>query len=333
MRFAGQNEDAAAGGRWRGLVAVVAAIGLVVLSGCATQRGRRAPVSYTTASWSYGRAQGRKISTAHYDIYTTLRDEVLLGALPGFVEAAYENYQQLLPSTRQVDERMKVYLFATRGQWERFTRRFTGSRSKLFLKVRNGGYSERGVSVIEYVAHQITFPLFAHEGFHQYVYHYVNSQIPSWLNEGLAVTCEGQRWGMHGLKAFEAEYNPRRRNDVTAALVSNRLHSLRRLLETHPGEVIEGSNRSVVTYYAQVWSLILFLREGADGKYATAFERLLSQLDEVDIAQYARAAHIWSDRKRFSFGEALFRSFISEDLDTVEREYFEFMRERFLGRG
>lgn len=44
------------------------------------------------------------------------------------------------------------------------------------------------------------------------------------------------------------------------------------------------------------------------------------------------AAHIRSDRRSFNFGEALFRNFISEDVDTVEREYFDFMVRRFLGQ-
>ena len=227
---------------------------------------------------------------------------------------------------------MKVYLFASRGQWEAFTRRFTGSRAQMFLKVRNGGYSERGVSVIEFVANSVTFPLFAHEGLHQYLHHYVQARIPAWLNEGLAVACEGQRWGDHGVKEFDQWFNPKRRNDLAAALVSNRLHALRTLLETHPGKIVGGSSQSVAAYYGQVWALVLFLQEGEKGKYAADFWRLLGALDEMKLEQYARAAHVWSDRRSFNFGEALFRSFISEDIDAVQDEYFAFMRERFLGK-
>lgn len=318
--------------RWIRSTAVAALVfALAGLSGCATQKPRE-PVQFESEAWKYGSHAGHKLTTEHYEIYTTLRDDVLINALPDFVEAAYDNYCTLVPPTREPEERMKVYLFATRGQWEAFTRRFTGPRATVFLKVRNGGYSEQGVSVIEYVAHQITFPLFAHEGFHQYLHCCVNEQIPSWLNEGLAVYCEGQRWGTYTLKEFDPWYNPKRRNDLAEALISNRLHRLGELLETDAGRIIEGSDKSVAAYYAQVWALMLFLREGADGRYAAGFQRLLGELGNADLPQYARAAHIWSDRETFNFGEALFRNFISDDLETAEREYLAFIRERFVGK-
>jgi hypothetical protein len=236
-----------------------------------------------------------------------------------------------VPPAHEAEGRMKVYLFASRGQWESFTRRFTGPRAAIFLKVRNGGYSEQGVSVIEYIAHQVTFPLLAHEGFHQYLHHYVNEQIPSWLNEGLAVYCEGQRWGTSQLKEFDPWYNPKRRNDLAEAVVAGRLHPLRELLETDAGKIIEGSDQSVGAYYSQVWALMLFLQNGVNGKYAASFQRLLGELGKADLRQYARTAHIWSDRESYNFGEALFRSFISDDLETAEREYVAFIRERLVG--
>lgn len=302
-----------------------------LLGGCG-QSDKRAPVSYESESWRYGRSEGHKLTTEHYEIYTTIDDEVLLDSLPDFVEAAFANYQGLAPSSHVPDERMKIFLFASRSHWESFTRRWTGPRSETFLMIRNGGYVERGVAVIEYVAHQITFPLFAHEGWHQYLHYYVQPGIPAWLNEGLAVYCEGQRWGFEGIKEFDPWYNPTRRNQLADAIQRSRLHSLPRLLETHPGEVIHETSQSVSTYYAQVWALMLFLRHGADGKYAEGYQRLLSRLSEVDLQQHARAAQIWSEGRGSSYGEALFRSFISEDVDTVEREYRAFMRERFLGK-
>jgi len=302
------------------------------LAGCGGPK-QRPPVRFESESWTFGSAPGYKLTTEHYQIYTTLRDQVLRDALPGFVEAAFENYARLVPSTRTPAGHMKVCLFASRPQWEAFTRRFTGPRAEVFMYVRNGGYSEHGVSVIEYVAHEITFPLFAHEGFHQYLYHYASAKVPAWLNEGLAVCCEGQRWGSVGIKEFDPWYNPLRRNDLAAALAGNRLHSLRRLLETDAGRIIQGTDQSVATYYGQVWALTLFLRDGANGKYAAGFQRLLSSLSTADVEQHARASYIWSERPSFNLGEDLFRSFISEDLDTVAREYQDFMRTRFLGRG
>ena len=184
---------------------------LIGLGGCAAQKPRGAGSNSSPSRGSTPSRPGHKLTTAHYEIYTTLRDEVLVNALPDFVEAAYENYPaSSCPPVQEPDERMKVYLFATRGQWEGFTRRFARGRvPPSFLKVRNGGYSEQGVSVIEYVAHQITFPLFAHEGFHQYLHHYVGtSRFRAWVNEGLAVYCEGQRWGSYPAQGVRPVVQP-----------------------------------------------------------------------------------------------------------------------------
>jgi len=285
---------------------------------------------FQSEPWTFGGAAGYKLTTAHYEVYTTLKDQVLVEALPDFVEAAYENYTRLVPPNRNPQQRMKVYLFVSRPQWEAFTRRFVGRRADVFLRVHHGGYSDRGVSVIEYVAHEITFPLLAHEGFHQYLYHHVGSKIPAWLNEGLATCCEGQRWDAYGIREFDPWYNPGRLNHLAAGLAAGRLHPLGKLLAIDAGQVIEDTGQSVASYYAQVWALILFLREGAGGKYAPGFQRLLNALNQANIEQYAKAAHIWSDRPSFNFGEDLFRSFISDDLETVEREYLDFIRQRLV---
>ncbi len=303
--------------------------GAALVAGCAAQE-QRAAVAYTDEAWTFGRTTGHKLTTDHYELYTTLTDPVLVAALPDFVERAYARCRTLLPPVKEPQERMRIYLFATRGQWEAFTRRFTGARAETFLKVRNGGYSERGVTVIEYVSHAVTFPLLAHEGFHQYVHHYVREEIPPWLNEGLAVWCEGQRWGMYALKEFDPWYNPSRQNQLIESLQGGHLHPLRRLLETHAGRIIEGSSRSVLTYYAQVWALVLFLQEGEGGKYAADFRRLLDDLGRPELLERARAGFIWSDRGDFNLGEAVFRAYIRDDIAAVEREYVNFLRARFL---
>lgn len=305
---------------------------VLALSGCVASKPRP-PVEFQSEPWTFAQVPGFKLTSAHYVVHTTLRDPVLREALPGFVEAAYENYTRLVPPARTPPERMQVFLFAGRHQWEAFTRRFTGPRAATFLQVRNGGYSERGVSVIQYVSHEVTFPLFAHEGFHQYLFKCVPTPVPPWVHEGLAVCCEGQRWDDHGIREFDPWYNPSRRNELAAALIGDYLHPLRRLLETDAGHIISGSNRSVGAYYGQVWALVLFLREGEGGKYAAGFQRLLASLSAADAEQSARAAHIWSDQRDFNYGRDLFCNFISADLETVEREYVAFMRARFLGPG
>lgn len=302
---------------------------LLATAGCAS-RSDLPPVQYDIANWKFEGAEGREITTDHYLIRTTLTDEALLGSLPELMERAFEYYRSLVPPSHEPRERMTVYLFATRAQWMRFTIDFTGPRAKMFLQIRNGGYSENGVTAIQYVAHQTTFPIMAHEGLHQYLHHYVNPNIPAWLNEGLAVICEGQRWTSSGLVGFDPWYNPRRRNTLAEAVFNKRTFPLAQLIETHAGRILNETTSRVGTYYAQLWALLLFLREGEGGKYAAGFQRLLESVGNYDLEQFARVAHIWSEGRRYNYGEHLFRCFITEELDTFEQEYLAFLRERMV---
>lgn len=307
----------------------------VFAGGCAGPR-KNTPVledvRFEIKPWRYQGRPGRLLRTEHYEIYTTLSDDVLLAAIPQAVETAYSFYRQLVPTAREPGERMKVYLFAHRSEWASFTRRLAGPRAATLLKVRRGGYSERGVSVIEYVAHSVTFPLLAHEGFHQYLHCCVNRRVPAWLNEGLAVLCEGQRWSDSGLKEFDPWYNPARRNALAETLLRDELLPLDELLRVNAGHVIGESTRRVKAYYGQLWALTLFLREGQDGKYAEGFGRLLESLGSRELEPLARVAQVRSRHPATDFGRAVFCSFISDDLETVEREYVAFMRQKVLGQ-
>ncbi len=303
-------------------------------AGCASSRNATPvleDVPFETTAWQYRGHAGHRVTTEHYEVYTTLSDEMLLASLPQAMEAAYLYYRRLVPTIGEPEQRMRVYLFARRSEWADFTRRFAGPRAKTLLKVRRGGYTERGLAVMEYVAHSITFPLVAHEGFHQYLYHCVDRRVPAWLNEGLAVLCEGQRWGDVGLKEFDPWHNPPRRNTLAEALLRNELRPLDELLQINAGHVVGETTRTIGTYYAQLWALMLFLQEGQEGKYAPGFTRLRDTLASQDLEPFARAAHVRSGAHTFSFGRELFCNFISDDLETMQREYFAFMRQKILG--
>jgi hypothetical protein len=306
----------------------------LLAGGCASSE-RRTPaledVTYEIDRWAYAGHPGRQLTTHHYEIYTTLNDEVLLKAVPQVVESAYLYYRELVPSARAPNQRMKVYLFARRDEWANFTRHFAGPRAKTLLKVQRGGYMERGITVAEYVAHSITFPLLTHEGFHQYVFHCVPGRMPAWLNEGLATICEGQRWSNAGLKEFDPWHNPGRRNALAEVLLRDEAFPLGKLLEINAGDVVGGSTRAIGAYYAQLWQLMLFLNEGQEGKYAESFARLLDAIGSQDLEAFARAAHVKSTHSTYNFGRDLFCAFISDDLEAVEREYVTFMRRKILG--
>jgi hypothetical protein len=291
-------------------------------------------VPFERQAWSYRGHPGFRLTTEHYELFTTLQDELLIETLPELMETALAYFRQLVPAARRPDARMPVYLFATRNEWADFTRRFAGPRAEVFLQIINGGYSERGVTVIKYTAHQTTFPIMAHEAFHQYLHHYVSPWVPAWLNEGMAVVCEGQRWSGQRLRRFDPWHNPARANLLAEALLRHELFPLSELLATNAGRIIQLPSRQVGIYYAQLWAWVLFLREGQEGRYAARFADLLSRLDDLGpdgLDPPTAPADDESARKAASLGEALFRSFVSDDLETVEREYREFIRQRVIG--
>lgn len=310
------------------------ACALLALTGC-TQTEKPSPVvlrpSFERSEWKYQRAPGAVIQSEHYEIYTTVRDSDLQDTLPQVMESAFNYYREIVPTAKAPTERMKVYIFAKRSEFESFTRRMAGMRAEVLLKVRNGGYSEGGISVIEYVAHEVTYPIMLHEGFHQYLHHYIHPGIPAWLNEGLAVLCEGHRLGGSGVAGFAPDYNPTRRNALAEALIRDKeLFPLEELLRINAGHVVGGSRRKIDAYYAQVWALMLFLMQGEDGRYVPAMRKLLDTLGREDVEPYATAAHAATPSEPYSFGKGLFQAFIATDIEAVDREYRRFMRQEIL---
>lgn len=312
----------------RKLTAAIPCVFLIFAAGCADRRKPDFVAHDATAvsnEWSYNGKPGTRLDTAHYEIYTTLADKNLIAALPRVAETCFNYYRSLVPPAREPTTRMKMYIFAARRDWEMFTRRNMGPRAAVLLKIRAGGYMENGVSVIEYIANQTTFPILAHEGFHQYLHHIGASHVPAWLNEGTAVLCEGQRWDDQGIREFDPVLNPARANALATAISRKELIPLRELLHINAGHVVGESNRRIATYYAQVWALVRFLREGEKGNYAAAFQDLMNRLPGEDSELRARAAHVGSPEAEYSFGRELFRAAISADLDGVEQEYRAFV--------
>lgn len=303
------------------------AVFLCLSAGCATHEA----ITYDQERWTFAGAEGSQLTTDHYVIYTTVDDGYLVSTFPTFVEAAYREYASVLPPAHDPNERMPVYMFATRGQFLRFTQERFPARAVMLGRVRNGGFSHDGVSVIQYVTHGTTFPLLSHEGFHQYVHHCIPNRLPAWLNEGLAVQFEGHRWRGDRRVRFDPEWNDIRRQSLQDRLFSDRVIPLRVLLRTHAGEVLSNSPPGGISgYYAQIGALVGFLRE-RDGPYAEEFSALLQALREPGIESRARAAYISSDAgEPYSYGEELFRAFIDSDVSRAEAAYVRYMRRTAL---
>ncbi len=286
------------------------------------------PVATTEADWTYGRTTGRKISSPNYVLYTTCTRDQFVRALPRFLESCFDEYQKLLPTSNPPSQPLDTYLFCSRSDWERFTKEFSPARFATYKRIRRGGYSERGITVSHYSSQRGTLSILAHEGLHQYLEVTGRSRIPAWINEGLACYFESFDF-VDGVPQFDPRRNTLRSPFLREALVRDALIPLRDILETNAGAAVHGDTNHVRSYYAQEWSLVLFLLDdSAPSNYRAGFRNLLNDLGSDDLRSRAEAvmnANRVSGQPQVSPGEAVFRAYVTDDLDQFEADYRAFL--------
>ncbi len=288
----------------------------------------RPPIHVDKQDWPAGGPTGKRLITEHWDIRTTIRDEGFLDLLPEFMEATYRQYDKLFPNMEKKDQRpLRVFLFQTRGEWDAFSVRLFPHKARVYRKIRQGAYCEKDMPVAYYLGRARTLSVLAHEGLHAYVYRYFRGHLPAWLNEGLATYCECFEYTEDGPK-FTPKRNEFRLNSLRNALGAKTLIPLRELLGTHAGKVIQGTTPGVYAYYSQAWALMVFLRYGENGKYSRRFDGLLEDLGterlRISAGAYVAATRA-KDGGTIPFGEAVFRKYITEDVDSFEAAFKKFL--------
>ena len=302
------------------LVSCVAVL-LMWAAGCTTA-DRTPPVTVTRADWSFDGVPGRKLTTTHFDIYSTLTDAPFEKALPGFLEAAHRQYAALLPPSDTTD-RLQTYVFANRRQWDAFTRRRFPQRYRVYRQIGSGGFANGNVCVAYYLRSRApTLAVLAHEGMHQYFAHHFKGPLPAWINEGLACYCESYDLP-GGTPRFTPRHNTFRINALREALALDALIPLDEMLATDAGKVIvNGQSRRIKTYYAQAWAMVLFCRDGGNDTYAAGFERMLGDITTGRLQRVARANQISSPgASQTSYGKAVFRAYITDDLPAFDKSF------------
>jgi len=265
---------------------------------------------------------GLRLQTAHYDIHTTARDGLTLEYLPAFLESAFAGYQALLPLPEPPSRRLPVYLFESRAQWAAFTRQLVPHLAPLYLRIQQGGYMDPGSGAV--VAWDLgrdhTLALLGHEGLHQYLSAFFSSPVPAWLNEGLAT-----QWESFDLRGRRPRFTPRenylRRNSLREAVAREEAWiPLRELVSMNAGDAVLRAGQIKRSFYAQVWVLVLFLREGAPGPWRDGFRDLLADVaaDRLRTTLHAYRT-VDAEARGISDGEAAFRRYITDDLDAADR--------------
>lgn len=324
-----------------------AIVGAALLVACASQKpGSEAPPSaasprtraahpapasvsavISATPWSFAGAKGQIVRTAHYRIFTTEREAILMGRLPGFLEAALTHYRTAITPLPAPALRLDTYLLDTRPQWVNLTHQLLGARADRFLQIQRGGYATGGVGVFYDIGPFDTLAVAAHEGWHQYAQRAFRDRLPIWLEEGVATYMEGHKWdGAEPL--FLPWANLERFDRLRAAADNGDLLPLDRLLATAPQEAGAASGNALITYYAQVWALVHFLAEGNGGAYRPALNAILDDAAAghyrrtlvVRLRQTAGVRALTSGR-----GDGALRAYLGDRADDLAGEYARFI--------
>jgi len=291
------------------------------------------PALKSAHPWQNSYGPGLKLVTEHYEVYTTLLEPLMLRQIPGFLESAYRGYNSQLPEPIETKTRFTVYLFASREQWEDFTKTFAGRLAPMYLKLKVGAYYLNGACVAYNIGRERTFSVLGHEGWHQFNSRHFKFRLPSWLDEGIAMLFEVYRTEQ-GLFYFEPGRNLDRLGSLKMALINDKMIPLRELIAINPGEVLATNQTEAVTaFYSQAYALVRFLREDGYGKRLGNYHHLLLDglrgtwpLSEAKKRVAADRNIPLTVRWNRTVGPKLFEHYVSEDFEQIEQEYLMFCR-------
>jgi hypothetical protein len=280
-------------------------------------------VQVAVEPWQFGGDDGQVLATAHYRLYTTLSDHPILDHLPVFMERALEHYTTALVGLPLPAGELETYLFASRSQWEAKTRQMLPDQAGTYLAMGRGGFTTRGASVLYYIGRRDTFAILAHEGWHQYAQRTLRTQLPLWMEEGIATWMEGHVRHPDGIPKFRPWANVERFDALRDAVRAGRLIPFSELVERAPTSFLEGGTNRLLTYYGQVWALVHFLEEAEGGRYRSGLQQALLDAADGRLAGRVAAAPRQGGTR---YGPAVLRTYFDPDLDDLARRYDEFVR-------
>lgn len=286
-----------------------------------------------TEPWSFGRTLGECIDTGTHRIHSTLRDPVIRERMQVFLPTALDHYRAALIPLPEPDGPIDVFLFGSRTDWMAYTRERLPQEAAMYEQIGRGGYTIEGDAVLYDIGRWDTFTIAAHEGWHAYSQRVLRHALPVWLEEGIACFMEGFRQPPGAPEpSFLPWRNPERYAELRSAARKERLAPLREVLEGSPQSFLEVSRDSQLSYYAQVWALVHFIRDGEDGRYRAGLEQLLADAVSGGIPARIRSSPAIPDARGRRIAEQskagiwLVLAYLDDDYDRFERGY-----DRFVG--
>jgi hypothetical protein len=303
---------------------IVAILISLAFAGCA----EKTPIdtSWQGEPWPLKTTKGSRLETEHYIIYTTVNDSAFHQAAVTLAETQYARFHDLIAA--EPKQKMTVYIFANPRQWVAFTQhRFRPEIAEMYLRIRNGGYTSNDFAAFYMMGRYATLTVMAHELFHLYLNLATSPEpVPAWINEGLASYFEAHEWNGE-VPVFTPTKNLFRRQQLGDAMAKDQLFSLKELLDTNAGDVCRKySQDRVLTYYAQLWGLMVYLQDPSS-PYHKPFEQLLAELGThsmtIRIKGYQTTLR---DSDNVGLGQALFLAYLCSDPEKFERDCNEYLQ-------
>jgi hypothetical protein len=228
--------------------------------------------------WEFAAHPGRVVRTRSYRIFTTSSDQVLLQEMPIFLECAMEQYTTAMGPLPRPSLKLDTFLMGERDEWESLTRQLMGEQASTYLRIQRGGFASGGRALLWSIGQHDTLAIAAHEGWHQYTQRSFREELPSWLEEGAAVYMEGFVPDPldPARPIFLGWANTERFDQLVRAEADQELVPLSKLLGQTPQDLINASTEATLTYYAQLWALVHFLKDGDGGRYRVRLQELIA---------------------------------------------------------
>jgi len=292
------------------------------------------PAVDSIETWENRYGPGLRLTTIHYEIFTTLLDPAILSHCPRFMESVHRAYNSQVPEPILTQNRFPIYLFAERRQWEDFTRDFAGEQAETFCRIQAGAYYHKGACVAYDIGPSRTLSVLGHEGWHQFSDRHFRFRLPSWLDEGVAMLFE-TNGSEPGTFQLEPASNAYRLSKLGETLAEDRMIPLRDLIAANPGDVLATDRtEAVMAFYSQSYALVRFLQESDSGRRLAAYHRLIADGLKGRWALDSTSKAIAADRNvprnilwNHIVGLLLFEDYVGKDYDQIEREYLAFCRQ------
>jgi hypothetical protein len=249
--------------------------------------------------WRSTTREGERIITPRFRIHTTMRSEEFKRLMAIFSERAMAHWTTSLAQLPAPERQLDTYVFGSRDEWAAHTRMKLGTEAGAYLALGRGGYTSNSEAILYDIGPGDTLTILAHEGWHQFTQSLFKQELPPWLEEGIAAYMEGHRIAPEsGEPVFTPWRNFERFGELRDAVRRGRTVPIDQILDSTAQEYLADGRDRLLTYYAQVWALVHYLREGEDGAYASGLSRMLADCVAGRVSDTLRGTPMPQDEAR-----------------------------------